>query len=193
MSEELLENRNFDKRFKIYKATVKENLRPALDLIRFADGYAYASDGIIAVQASLKTISNFSEPELSLLEGKSIDSDSYKKTLSFEHATVEEKCITATNNNGDRTSFYFNAQKELNINIENVFSKILPHYREDIRIFSFSNEELKKLSDVLCAEHLDFMCFSGTRFLVTNGNYPEQNIRCMFAGRYIEEEKEEES
>ena len=191
MSEELLENRNFDKRFKLHKATAKEELRPSLDLIKFADGYAYASDGMLAVKAKLKTISNFTDAELAKLEGKAIDSDSFKKILTFEHATIEDHCITATNNNGDKTSFYFNAQEELKIKIENVFTNLLPHYREDIKVFSFTVSEMKKLPEILGTKNLVFKVYTNTRFLVTGDMFPDVDIECLFMGRHIEEDEEE--
>ena len=191
MSEELLENRNFDKRFKLHKATAKEELRPALDLIKFAEGYAYASNGMLAVKAKLKTISNFTDAELANLDGKSIDSDSFRKILTFEHATIEENCITATNNQGDKTSFYFNAQEELKIKIENVFSNLLPHYREDIKLFSFTVSELKKLPEILGTKNLVFKAYTNTRFLVTGDMLPGADLECLFMGRHIEEDEEE--
>lgn len=191
MSEELLENRNFDKRFKLHKATVKDKLRPALDLIKFAEGYAYASDGILAVKAKLRTITNFTDAELAKLEGRAIDSDSFKKILTFEHATIEDHCITATNNNGDKTSFYFNAQEELEIKVENVFSNLLPHYREDTKLFSFTVTELKKLPEILGTMNLVFKAYTNTRFLVTGDLFPGADIECLLAGRYIEEDEEE--
>ena len=191
MSEELLENRNFDKRFKLHKATVKEKLRPYLDFIKFTDGYAYASDGILAVKAKIKTISNFTDAELAKLEGRSIDSDSFKKILTFEHATIEDHCITATNNNGDKTSFYFNAQEELKIKVENVFSSLRPQYREDTKLFSFTVAELNKLPEILGTKNLVFKTYTNTRFLVTGDLFPDVDIKCLFMGRYIEEDEGE--
>ena len=73
-------NKNFFKCFPLWKASGLDNpFRCPLHYIKFANGYAYATDAHIRVRARLTDISDFDEQELALLDGKCIHATNFKK------------------------------------------------------------------------------------------------------------------
>lgn len=75
-------NKNFSKSFPLWLACgFKDTFRTSMHYIKFANGYAYATDAHILVRARLTDISDFDEPDLALLEGKYIHGNNFKKIV----------------------------------------------------------------------------------------------------------------
>lgn len=181
------ERKNFFKRYQLHLATGKDDLRPALDLVSFRDGYAYATDTYLLVKAKLKDISGFPDKELELLEGKSISSSSFRKLLEFDDVTINESGFIAQGVNGNKVSFFFNDQLIVDLKFDDVFAGILDHYREEKSVFGFNASRLNKVAKVLGVKGtLQFEAYKNNRFIVTAPNNPGVDIRCILMGVSIE-------
>lgn len=75
-------NPNFSKTFPLWKACgLNDEIRVPLHYISFAHGYAYATNSYILVKARLTDISDFDEMDLSLLDGKFIHANNFKRIV----------------------------------------------------------------------------------------------------------------
>lgn len=79
---------NFYPEYKLNECADKE--REVLSYIHFENGYAYASNGRVAIRAKIEYISTFKGEELELLEDKSIGMKEFKALLEYENVQVEE-------------------------------------------------------------------------------------------------------
>lgn len=81
--------KGFYPNFKIHKVCANDDLRPAMWYVFFKDGKAYATDAHVAVAAPLSTISNFTDEEKELLEGKLIHATQFAKLLTMRNVDIE--------------------------------------------------------------------------------------------------------
>lgn len=79
-----------------------DKLRPAMQCVHFENGYAYASNGMMAIKQALSLHSILDPQEL---DGNSLHRDSYKAIMSFEIAQVSPDGVNCWNENG-QTAFY---------------------------------------------------------------------------------------
>lgn len=180
------QRKNFSKRYKLHQATTKDNFRPVFDLISFRNGYAYATDAHIIVKAKVKDISNFTEEELEILHGKSISSSSFRKLLDFDEVEVTNTGFIAKDENGNKTNFLFNDQQVVNIKFDDVFVGLTDHYSDERSIFGLNATLLKKASQILGVKGtLKFQVFTDEKFVVTDPNNEEVDIKCLIMGAYI--------
>ena len=84
----------FYKEFKLHKACANDEFRPAMHYICFRNGYAYATDGHIAVRASLDAICALSEEERNKLNGYLIHKKQYEMLLKYSTIEIGEGVIT---------------------------------------------------------------------------------------------------
>lgn len=90
-------------------------LRPAYGYIQFKDGFAYASDGHIAVKNRIEEISGLNPAEIEALNGKFLQSEFYRDMLKYEEILIAEDGIECKNGD-DRVFFYFSTvEKPLDI------------------------------------------------------------------------------
>ena len=90
---------NFIKSVKMHHACSCCDLRPAMRCILFENGYAYASDGHIAVRHEINEISNFPDEQKNILEGKLLHKDSYRKILKYNFVKITEagfECLNSS-------------------------------------------------------------------------------------------------
>lgn len=181
------ENRkNFSKRYKLNQATSKDNTRPDFDLISFRNGYAYATDAHIIVKAKVKDISNFTDDEFELLEGKSISSSLFRKLLDFDEVAITPTGFIANGGNGNKTIFLFNDQQIVDIKFDDVFVGLTDHYAEEKYLFGLNASLLKKASQILGVKGtMKFEIFKGDKFVVTDPNNVDVDIKCLIMGAYI--------
>ena len=180
------QRKNFDRAYKINQATVKEETRPYLDLISFRNGYVYATDTHIIVKAKIKDISNFTDDELELLEGKSISSSSFRKLLDFDEVAITPTGFIANGGNGNKTNFLFNDQQIVDIKFDDVFVGLTDHYAEEKYLFGLNASLLKKASQILGVKGtMKFEIFKGEKFVVTDPNNVDVDIKCLIMGAYI--------
>jgi hypothetical protein len=78
----------------LHKAVSTDKLRPAMNCIAFVNGYAYATDGYVAVEQSLAAM-NFTQEDILCTEGKLLSAKSYQLARSAERLIVHYDCITA--------------------------------------------------------------------------------------------------
>ena len=84
----------FYKEFKLHKACANDEFHPAMHYICFRNGYAYATDGHIAVRASLDAICALSEEERNKLNGYLIHKKQYEMLLKYSTIEIGEGVIT---------------------------------------------------------------------------------------------------
>lgn len=84
----------FYKEYKLHKACANDEFRPAMHYICFRNGYAYATDGHIAVRASLDAICALSEEERNKLNGYLIHKKQYEMLLKYSTIEIGEGVIT---------------------------------------------------------------------------------------------------
>ena len=84
----------FYKEFKLHKACANDEFRPAMHYICFRNGYAYATDGHIAVRASLDAICALSEEERNKLNGYLIHKKQYEMLIKYSTIEIGEGVIT---------------------------------------------------------------------------------------------------
>ena len=93
--------------FKLHKVCANDQLRPAMSYLYFKDGNVYATDAHIAIAAPLSFVSNFTDEEKDLLEGKLIHATQFAQLLKMRetyvtHVTdvgVRFECKTACGQN----------------------------------------------------------------------------------------------
>lgn len=84
----------FYKEYKLHKACANDEFRPAMHYICFKNGYAYATDGHIAVRARLDAICALSEEERNKLNGYLIHKKQYEMLLKYRNIEIGEGVIT---------------------------------------------------------------------------------------------------
>ncbi len=103
-----MEKQNFN--IKIYEACSDDELRPIMMCVHFINGFAYASEGHIAVKQSLEYHSIIN-PEV--LNGKSIHRDNFKNIMQFEIAECTESGVVCKDSDGRTALFdYFDRKGE---------------------------------------------------------------------------------
>ena len=86
---------NFNNGISLHKVCGNYDLRPIMSYIYFDNGYAIASDGHILIKADINDISNFTDEEIELLNGKLLHSNQFKQIVKADEVTIEETGITA--------------------------------------------------------------------------------------------------
>lgn len=81
---------NFSKRHQIWRACVKDEVRPALGYIYFEDGFAYASDSHVLVRIPLSFLSFFEPEDTAKLNGHGIYGPAYKLATTLGILQIQE-------------------------------------------------------------------------------------------------------
>ena len=98
---------NFNKYAKMNLLCSKNELRPVLAYIYFNECNAIASDGYAILVSPVREISNLSDEDIEKLNGKLIDSNSYKDLLKFDVIRVETDGIVGIAKTGAETKYLF--------------------------------------------------------------------------------------
>ena len=98
---------NFNKYAKMNLLCSKDGLRPTLAYIYFNECNAIASDGYAMLVSPVREISNLSDEDIEKLNGKLIDSNSYKDLLKFDVIRVETDGIVGIAKTGAETKYLF--------------------------------------------------------------------------------------
>lgn len=90
---------NFYKNARLDTLIAKDLLEQSiLNNILFDNNNAIVSDGNNTFIIPIKEISNFSDKDISLLNGKMINANSYKKLLDFDYVAIKENEISGLSN-----------------------------------------------------------------------------------------------
>jgi len=87
---------------KLHECCGDDELQPMMMCVHFKDGFAYASDGHVAIKQSLEYHTIIC-PEC--LDGKSLHKDNFKAVMGFEIAECDDAGIACKDNDG-RTAFF---------------------------------------------------------------------------------------
>lgn len=94
---------------KVFECCADDKLRPIMQCVFFENGYAYASDGTVAIKQTLSFQTVIDIPEL---DGKLLHKDSYSAVMGFEFATATPDGIDCLNANGQKAFFEYFAPPE---------------------------------------------------------------------------------
>lgn len=158
---------NFNKNVRIDRVSDDTLLRPALSLVYFKNGYAYASDAHILVKVRLTEISSFQEPQLDLLDGKAIHKSVYAKILPFDRVEITPEGFKARVPEAESfiTFGFAGLQKDMVSDIEKVLLDAQNNKQEEINSFGVNSTLLKRL-DCLFSDTY------GTELIVKAANKP---------------------
>lgn len=104
---------NFSSNYKLHCLCAKNEFQPFCNYIHFRDGYAYVTEGHAIVRALIQDISNFTDEEIAILEGKSICSYSFQNLLKESNITIDDKGFHAHDDFGNETIYSIYNQEEL--------------------------------------------------------------------------------
>lgn len=79
--------RNFQRSAKLHLCCESDGLRPTMEHIYFKDGFAYASDGSVAVKMGIMQISDFTPEEVAFMDDQFIHRKTYEAII--KHSFVE--------------------------------------------------------------------------------------------------------
>lgn len=85
-----------------------DKLRPMFQCIHFENGYAFVTDGVVAIKQTL-SFQSILNPEN--LDGKSIHKNSFKQIMAFEIAQANDEVIECWNENGQHVYFEYYERK----------------------------------------------------------------------------------
>lgn len=112
---------NFNKSYKLYEACATDKFRPAMEMVHFKDGFAYASDSHILVRVPLMAcIIGLDEEEFEKLNGFSIHWKVLKKLFAYDRIWIDRDdeagtCIVRTELEGHEISIELKPQSELKV------------------------------------------------------------------------------
>ena len=92
---------NFNGNARLYNICAVDTLREAINHIYFDKGNAVCSDGHIMAVFKISEISNLSEEQIKLLEGKFIHHNAFREMLKYNEIVIESDFITAKGNGFD--------------------------------------------------------------------------------------------
>lgn len=84
---------NFNKKLRIDYACGSDKLRPAMQLIHFENGYAYATNAHIAVKNKLSECSDLRDDQIEKLNGKNLHKDTFREILKYDNIEIDSKGI----------------------------------------------------------------------------------------------------
>lgn len=153
---------NFDKAFKIYKVCGKDGVRPEMGYIYFHNGFAYATNGIIAVRIPLSIIA-WSLPGCEHLDGKAIHYSAYEKILQYQFAKVETDGILCLSHYGNVLyKFSNNYEGTLIDKVVALFLRYEDAKFDSLKMVGISASELLKLSEAMnCRSNQIVLMFNG--------------------------------
>jgi hypothetical protein len=106
---------------KLHLACSNDELRPIMNCVHFAGGFAYATNGNLVVKQSLEYHSILDAQNL---DGKSLHRENYKNIMQFEVARANQDGIECSNADGRKAFFeYFDMKGEKMPNFDAVITK----------------------------------------------------------------------
>ena len=148
---------NFNKKAKLHLCCSNDELRPAMNNIYFDDGHAIATNGHILICADLHECSNLTDEDIEKLNGKLLNSASYKEMLKYPKICITDAGIEATRPIGiygsTSTSFEF-TEDTTYPNYKSVLDNITVPEDKDEQVpnifkVGFNITSLKKIADAV--------------------------------------------
>jgi hypothetical protein len=144
---------------KLYEVCSTDKLRPVMNCIYFDSGYAYASNGNVAIKQSLEYQSVLGAE---FLDGKLLHRDNYKSVMAFDFAECHDDGIACKSTSGAVAFFEYYTPLE---------GEKIPAYDKVIRT------EFPVIPLSFIGMNPDFL------IKLTKALYaPSGNIRCQFTG-----------
>lgn len=110
----------------LHKACCSDDLRPAFSYVHFVDGYAYASNGHIAIKQSIADYCSVIDADS--LNGHAIHRDSFQDIIKYEIAQANDEGIECWNEDGKKAFYpYLTADSNVKTpNFEAAFAQVSP-------------------------------------------------------------------
>ncbi len=189
-----------DKRYKLYKATSssKEECDNRKKYIWWQGQYAYATDGRIAVRASLQDISNFALVEYMQLDGKCMSAALYKELLKYKEMAITEDGIEAFLEESNSVLFRFgdpHNEKGEPLKMLDVDSVIARAYQavedpENKKYVGFDASLAGRLAEAMGSMHLKFRIYSGNQAMVATPLGSSEDIVGVIMPLTVDQENE---
>ena len=183
--------------FKIHKVCATDDLRPAMSYVFFKDGNAYATDAHNAVSAPLSTISNFTDEEKELLEGKVIHGSQFAKLLTMRNVEIEllgeNLCFHCYTKEGETVIIPILDEEKIGKfpNVEGVINKAEKEAKDEklpVNMVVLNARSLSSLASAINANIIHFYFTQANHAIVVrNAEYPE--IRAIMMPCLIEDPK----
>lgn len=139
------------------KICSKDELRPALCLVHFSNGYAYATNGYALVRQSLSWM-EFDEDEIKVLNNKSLTAEAFKLAKKALFIEVKEDCLIAILKNSTVSIEYADTSLKFP-DVESVINKLLKSEKKEIKHIGINPSVLFSLfsaMDFYSTAQLDF-------------------------------------
>jgi hypothetical protein len=160
---------------KLHLCCADNELRPAMSHIHFVGGYAYATNGYVAIKQSIEEYNNsIINPEH--LDGKSLHKDSYKAIMGFDIAECKEGGILCKCDDGQEAFFSYTNFDEAKIpNVEGLITGTLKRQSEPAESCGINPKYLEKLFQALNIPEGVQLSFRGktSAILVQNPSYKD--------------------
>lgn len=154
---------NFWKGAKLHLCCSNDDFRPAMNNIYFDEGHAIATDGHILICADIHDISDLNDEDIERLNGKLLNSASYKELLKYPTIRITDTAIEATKALGVygsmNVSFRF-TEDTTYPNYKSVLDDIgVPEKEEEQVPKTFNTglniKSLKRLADAVSSDFVD--------------------------------------
>jgi DNA polymerase III sliding clamp (beta) subunit (PCNA family) len=148
-----VEKRNF--RIKMHEACSADELRPILCCVHFDNGYMVATNAHVLIKARLDQFTPFEPEEISMLNGKFFDRETFKKVFACKQVKVVEEGIEDLSN-GTLYKFFKVDGKYPN------YQAVIPTDMKQLSEISLDPKVAKKLFSILAYDDNKIvMTFSG--------------------------------
>ena len=169
--------------FKIHKVCATDDLRPAMYYVFFKHGNAYATDAYKAVSAPLSIISNFTDEEKELLEGKVIHGSQFAKLLTMRNIEIElfgeNLCFNCYTKEGENVIIPILDEEKIGKfpNVEGAINKAEKEAKDEklpVNMVGLNARSLSDLASAINANIIDFYFTQANHAIVVrNAEYPE--------------------
>ncbi|MDD3064616.1 MAG: hypothetical protein PHX50_17700 [Massilibacteroides sp.] len=151
---------NFNKGLAMDAVCSTDDLRPAMGCIYFENGFAYATDGSLLVRNEVSECSSIDEEQIGMLNGKMINSESYKNLLRYDVIVISEDGIEAQK--GSQKAFFYFADIDGKYpNAEKVLQDVLNKATVPMPSIMLNTSNLIKLNKALSGSDKCTYTFKG--------------------------------
>lgn len=149
--------RGFYPYFKLHKVCESNQLRPVQNYLYFKDGNVYATNSYMAIAAPLSFVSNFTDEEKALLDGKLIHASQFELLLKMRETYVKKTADGAqfecTTRNDKRVIIPIDEKEKVGEfpNVESVIESVRKNVKENKQPISYIGFKPSLLANLVAA------------------------------------------
>lgn len=158
-------------------------LRPAMHHISFIDGFAYATNAHLGLRTSLKK-HNFTDEEISIMNGKFIHKNAFKEIYKYDHIIVEADGFHCMKNEV-KCVYPFSYEEQKFPDLEKAIKDLIDSPIDCVSDINFDIRYFEKIRKAFFMDGISFMkmTFYGRRkgciIASTESDYPKDLILLM--------------